>query len=312
MKVRVSLPPRVTGREYAGNIRVLEDFYSATLDNQRHIWIYLPPSYESSTARAYPVLYAQDGQNVFAGTTAFGGVEWALDEAAETLIEEGRIEEPIIVAVSNTADRLSEYTHVPDPIEGGGNLERYATFLIDELKPVIDATFRTLTGPEHTAIMGSSLGGLSATWLGWFRSETFGRVAALSPSYWWADRELTARIVGHPRRKGPRWIYIDMGTVEGSEPCSKILLPEAIRNAREMGDVHLSRGYVYGHNLLYSEIAGASHNEQFWSQRVGLILMALYGTVGETENEKASTRAYLRRVEAIEAIEALEVVGPDQ
>jgi predicted alpha/beta superfamily hydrolase len=280
---------RAVGGTFTGNIWFLKDFRSAILKNRRHIWVYLPPGYDRHRELRYPVLYMQDGQNVFNSETAFAGVDWGADEAAELLIRKKYIQELIIVAVSNTPARESEYTHVPDEDRVGGRLDRYARFLIEELKPFIDRHYRTK--PYHTGIMGSSLGGLSAFYLGWTYPEIFSVVGALSPSFWWADKEIIRRVRKDRRRKGPAKIYLDMGSREDSDADDEpVDISEAVLETREMFLSLLQKGYIYGHDLYYIESVGGGHNESFWGRRVYLALMALYGRSGRKEIKRVTGR----------------------
>src|SRR5262249_44323272 len=154
-------------------------FHSKILNNDRRLIVWLPPGYNTRQQR-YPVLYMHDGQNLFDDATSFLG-EWHADETATMLIEQKRIEPIIIVGVENTGtSRLDEYT----PTEGedrtgattrraGGRGELYAQFLIQEVKPFIDANYRTLPDREHTAVAGSSLGGLISLYLGYQHGDVF-------------------------------------------------------------------------------------------------------------------------------------------
>jgi predicted alpha/beta superfamily hydrolase len=266
-----------TGGTYTGDITIFENFHSDILGNDRNIYVYLPPGYHENKDRQYPVLYMQDGQNVFNRETSFGGVEWSADETAEKLIRQGKMKEVIIVAISNTADRMSEYTHVKDPQHGGGNVESYASFLTRELKPFIDSKYSTSRAPEETAIAGSSLGGLSALYLGWNFSNTFGIVGALSPSIWWAGKDIIGRIEGDPKEKGPSKIWIDAGTRESGQDDNHNGICDHVENAREMGNVLLNKGYEFGKELFYYEDPGATHSEWFWGNRLEKVFLALFG-----------------------------------
>ena len=158
-----------------GTLLPAESVDSRYLGAARTVWVYLPPSYQHSPKRHYPVLYLHDGQNVFssAGTNCcFGWGSWELDKTAEALANAGRMQEIIMVAVENSRSRYQEYRGpssasktrrtVKRP-DGGppeeDRFEKYASFLIKELKPRIDARYRTLPAAAHTAVMGSSLGG---------------------------------------------------------------------------------------------------------------------------------------------------------
>jgi predicted alpha/beta superfamily hydrolase len=266
-----------TGGSYTGDITIFENFHSAILGNDRDVYVYLPPGYHQNKDKQYPVLYMQDGQNVFNRETSFGGVEWGADETAEKLIREGRMKEVIIVGVSNTPDRMSEYTHVKDPEHGGGNLQSYADFLIKELKPFIDSRYKTSMAAEDTAVAGSSLGGLSALWLGWNFSTTFGLIGALSPSIWWAGKDIIGRIEKDPQQKGPSKIWLDMGTRESDQDDNHNGICDHIELAREMGTVFLEKGYDFGKELFYYEDPGATHSEWYWGNRLDKVFLALFG-----------------------------------
>ncbi len=257
-----------------GNIQRHENFRSRVLGNEREILVYLPPGYRRSTTHRYPVLYLQDGQNVFDAATAFGGVEWRADEAAQLLIKQGLIEPLIIVAIANAGDeRIHEYTPTKGRLHEGGKsrarsrglLRKYARFVVEEVKPFIDQTYRTQPENEATGIAGSSLGGLAALLLGLWFPEVFTRIAALSPSIWWDDCVIY-RIVEEleylPRASR---IWLDTGTSE-----------EGWERAARLRDLLGERGWrLYG-NLQYGEVPGAEHNEAAWAQRFESVLRYLY------------------------------------
>ena len=151
----------------------------------RGIHIYLPPSYGAEPQRRYPVLYLHDGQNVFssAGTnTAFGWGSWELDKTADELSRAGKMREIIMVGVDNSWGRREEYGGVHHPADAATNsaFENYTAFLLTELKPQIDREYRTLPDAAHTAVMGSSMGGICSEVLAWEHPEIFGGAASLS------------------------------------------------------------------------------------------------------------------------------------
>src|SRR5258708_36688308 len=114
----------------------------------------------------------QDGQTLFDPRFSFTGVDWGVDQAIVRGTKAGRIPPTIVVGIWNTNLRLREYS----PWDMGTN---YSRFLIEELMPEVNKRFRTLTGPDHTAVMGSSMGGLISFWLCWKHPEVFGRGACL-------------------------------------------------------------------------------------------------------------------------------------
>ena len=251
-----------------GDIRYERGVASAILGNSRDAIVYLPPDYESGTAR-YPVLYFNDGQNLMDPRTSFAGVEWGVDEAAQRLIRNGQMTPIIVVGVYNTPNRIAEYTQLPNPPHGGGAADDYGRFLLEELKPLIDSRYRTLTTASSTGIAGSSLGGLVSLYLGLTRTDAFGRVGAVSPSIWWANKDITTRYQALAT-KPPLRIWEDMGTDEGSTP------QEEIADARALRDVLLSKGWALGADLQYLEIQNGIHSESAWAARIDQILAYLY------------------------------------
>jgi predicted alpha/beta superfamily hydrolase len=256
------------GAQLAGRFDLLHDFRSPSLGTARRVSIYLPPGYDTAATR-YPVLYLQDGQNLFDPGRAFvPGQDWGLDETAEALIHSGQIAPLILVGVDHGAvDRIDEYTPSRDPRRhAGGRLGDYRHFLIDELKPWIDARYRTRADAASTGIGGSSLGGLAALEIALTRPDVFGRVAALSPSLWWDRRRILDRARGRVGRLEVT-IWLDAGTHEG---------PGVVHHARVLKNILLRHGWRLGRDLHYREIAGGQHAEADWGRRAGDVLRALF------------------------------------
>src|SRR5437762_3682610 len=134
--------------------------------------VFLPPGYHENTLKRYPVLYMHDGHNLFLKEEAFVGNTWRTDEVLNMLDKMNAIEEAIVVGI-HPNDRMAEYT--------APGYEDYGRFLVETLKPLIDAKYRTLSGPAETALMGSSLGGVVSFYLGWQWPEVFGKVAFRAP-----------------------------------------------------------------------------------------------------------------------------------
>jgi len=244
-----------------------EGFRSRFLRNQRDLIVYTPPGYSGQSRRRFPVLYLHDGQNLFDGATSFiPGQDWHVGQTADRCIQTGAVAPLIIVGMYNTTARIREYTPTHVPKLGGGRADRYAKFLIEEVKPFVDREYRTLSGARHTGIGGSSLGGLVSLYLGLKHSRIFGRIAALSPSVWWNQlvihRFAQAAIV-EPR---PR-IWLDIGTREG---------PRIVKDVEKFRDVLLKKGWQLEHDLHYERVEGAEHNEAAWARRVEPFLRFLY------------------------------------
>lgn len=241
-------------RRRPGTLQALPAIASPQLGNARNVLVHLPGSYSSSGNRRYPVIYMQDGQNLFDPATSFAG-DWGLLDVLATLPR--RVPEPIVVAVPNAGEeRIGEYSPFPDPKAGGGVGDRYLDFLLNTLKPLIDTRFRTRPESAATGIAGSSLGGLISLY-GFFRSAgAFGFVAALSPSLWFADKAIFPVVAASPFVPGR--IYLDTGTEEGTE---------SLLNARLMRVLLEKKGYRQGVSLRWVEEAGAGHQEAVWGRR---------------------------------------------
>jgi predicted alpha/beta superfamily hydrolase len=258
-----------------GNIRRIENVRAARLPYARDVWVYLPPQYEREPERRFPVVYLQDGQNVFDVSTSAFGSEWRADDLAERLIRQGTISPVILVAVANSPDRLDEYTGSRDArFERGGKGQDYAHFLIEELKPRIDRDYRTLSESRNTAIVGSSLGGLISLEIARLYPDRVGAVAALSPALGWDEERLLRELSERPESLGGIPIWIDMGTFEGSE---------SEREARS--NPHVERVVRLGRALLQNRqdrstlevrvIEDGRHDEASWSARFGEVLIFL-------------------------------------
>lgn len=198
-------------------------------------------------------MYMQDGQNLSDPNTAFAGT-WQLDEVLRTLARAGI--EPIVVGVYNTEKRLSEYSPFPDAKHGGGDGDRYLSFLADTLKPRIDRLFRTRPSAANTSIVGSSMGGLISFYAWLRRSEVFGAAGALSPSFWYGRHALLEFVDRTALPNG--LLYLDVGTAEGAG---------AVRDVRTMR-LLLRRKGLDRRRFRYREERSARHEESAWSRRV--------------------------------------------
>jgi predicted alpha/beta superfamily hydrolase len=266
-----AVPTTMQASTITGDVRVHDAFESKLLQNRRRLLVYLPPGYEKNPDARYPVLYMQDGQNLFDQATSFAG-EWRADETADRLIAGGEIEPIIIVGIENTPERVSEYT--PAAVVGnGGRGREYLRFVVEEVKPLIDRTYRTLPGREHTGIAGSSLGGLISLYAVQQYPGVFGRCGAVSPSLWWGTQQFLKEA-----REDAAWargsrIWLDMGTAENDDPERA---GEALEEAAELADVLQRSGLVRDRDFVWKPIDGGRHNEAAWADRLGQILIFLY------------------------------------
>jgi predicted alpha/beta superfamily hydrolase len=266
------VPTGSSQRTLTGNIRYLRGVASRFLKNKRDVIVWLPPDYDNDPRRRFPVLYMHDGQNLMDSATAFAG-EWHVDETAQQLVQSGEVEPLIIVGIYNTKARFGEYTPVKGTGEhahlGGGNADAYGRFLVEELKPMIDRTFRTRKGPQDTGLAGSSLGGLVTLHLGLKHPGTFQRLAVVSPSVFWANKDILAR-VNAVKKKPPLKLWVDIGTRESEDS------QETVEDARLLRDALEAKGWKLGTDLQYEEVPGATHSESAWAERFDDILRYLY------------------------------------
>ena len=256
-----------------GDVRYHRNFHSNALHNDRDLAVWLPPGYADHPDQRYPVLYLQDGQNCFDDATAFAG-EWHCDETADRLVRAGKIEPVILVAVANVgSQRIAEYTPTADPHHPeGGHGDLYEKFLIDEIKPMIDRTYRTKPGPADTAVGGSSLGALIALDAGYHHPEVFGRLMVMSPSLWWDGRRLLRQIQADPGPLVRERVWIDIGTREGDDPAEQA---QSVSNATALAEALQAKGPRSASLMIDPD---AKHNEAAWAARFGFALSFLFGT----------------------------------
>jgi predicted alpha/beta superfamily hydrolase len=249
-------------------LHVHEAVHSEFLPDDRTITVFVPPGYDGDADRRYPVLYMHDGQNLFQPERSFKtGEYWRVGETATALIEARIIQPLIIVGVDNVGpQRIHEYTPTVDRRRGGGGADAYGRFLIEELKPFVDATYRTMPDAMHTGVAGSSLGGLVSLYLALTHPDVFGRAAIMSPSVWW-DRRAILRNVRDAKPKPRLRLWVDIGTREGLNH---------VGNTRLLKQGLVQAGWIEGDDLHYEEIDGGTHSEADWAARFDRVLTFLW------------------------------------
>ena len=245
-------------------------FASRYLPDQRDIIVYVPPGYDRQPERFHPVLYLQDGQNLFDPRTSFiPGRTWQMREQADAAIQAGEVEPLVIVGVYNTGDRrIAEYTPERDWQMDGGEAASYGLLLTRELMPWIAARYRVRPEREWTGLGGSSLGGLVTLYLGLRHAELFGRLAVLSPSVWWNHKS----ILGYLNERAPQiWekprLWLDVGEREGRR---------TLDNAEQLRRRLIANGWEPGKSLHYERVADGTHDEASWATRVRPMLKFLF------------------------------------
>jgi predicted alpha/beta superfamily hydrolase len=271
---KVDVAPKAT---FTGDVRVHDKFTSAILGNSRTVIVWLPPGYDDETNRNYPVFYLQDGQNLFDQHTAAFGIEWKADETASRLVLEKKIPPILLVGIYNhKTDRLDEYSFVRDEEQmRGGNGSKYCRFLVEELKPFIDRTYRTKRDRENTAIGGSSLGGLIAIEAALNYPDVFGRCAAISPAIWWANSNVLTIAKSHATAARRCKFWIDMGTKEGLREGE--LTSAAVGRAEKLAKTLQEDGLVPETDYHLQIVPGGEHKEADWAARFDQVLIYLFG-----------------------------------
>lgn len=241
--------------EPSGTITDPIEVPAALLPEPHRIRVYLPPSYPENTLKRYPVLYMHDAHNLFFPDEAFTGDTWEVKPTLELLDQMNVTEEVIVVGVY-PADRMREYTKP--------GYEDYAMFLATELKARIDRNYRTLPDPAHTAMMGSSLGGVVSLFCAWEYPNVFGRAACMSSTFTWGD-DLRDRIERGEKR--PIRIYLDSGGKGDNFEVTKA-----------MSELLQLRGYEFGRDLLYLVFPDSGHSERDWAIRSHIPFQYFFGT----------------------------------
>ena len=257
----VSSEVKIISGQITGTIKYHKNFKGRKI-KPRDILVWLPPGYEENETARYPVLYMHDGQNAFDPVTSSFGVDWQIDEAADTLIRKGLIEPLIIVAIYNSVERSSEYAN-------NDTGYAYLQFIIEELKPFIDANYRTFPDEDNTAVIGSSLGGLISLILVWEYPEVFSKAACVSPAFKIDRYDYVTEIKNYSGEKKPVKIYIDNGGV-GIEEELQPGIDEIISSLENFG-------YNRGEDYYWFKAEDSEHGEKDWAKRVWRALVFLFG-----------------------------------
>ena len=231
-------------------------------DISHKIWLYLPPNYENSKEE-YPVIYMHDAQNLFDAKTSYAG-EWSVDETLDELYKKTG-KSFIVVGVENGGEkRIEEYTPWKNKKYGGGKGDIYVNFLIKELKPFIDKNYRTKPEANQTAIIGSSLGGLISFYAGLKHPEVFGKIGALSTSFWFSLKvqDFATKYGKQTNSK----LYLLVGDKEGGS---------MVADTDNMAETLIDLGFP-SKNLKTKIVPEGRHTESFWKSEFLETITFLY------------------------------------
>ncbi|MDA0246460.1 MAG: alpha/beta hydrolase-fold protein [Chloroflexi bacterium] len=280
------MPTSIPLSDGSGELLRYADFASQFVAS-RHVDVWLPPGYDTADpATRYPVLYLHDGQNLFDPAVANTGIDWGVDEAVVRLMSRQNVPGAVVVAIWNSPQRVLDYmpaaplTAAPDhPISqrfvaNCGALplaDGYLRLLVEEIKPLIDATYRTLPDAPHTFVMGSSMGGLISLYALCQYPHIFGGAGCLS-THWPIGEEMLVDYFGAAvPRAGSHKLYFDYGSVN---------LDALYPPYQERMDGHVRKaGYKHGRDWLTHSFPGADHNEAAWRARLDVPLAFLWEAV---------------------------------
>ncbi|HUO61520.1 MAG TPA: alpha/beta hydrolase-fold protein [Candidatus Acidoferrales bacterium] len=253
-------------------------FTSKVFENTRNLRIWLPPGYSdpANAGRRYPVLYMLDGQNLFDECTGFGHQEWKVDEKLTRMIAEGKIPPLIVVGIDNAgAKRAYEYLPYRDNVQQPAMEEvagkRFPEFLGSEVLPWIDAHYRTKTGPENTAIGGSSYGGIAALWALLMREDLFSMGIVESPVLLIGNAQLVRDT--KPLPYGPAKVFLATGGSESEMPAANVMEVELVKMLAE----NLRNAMLRHTEVMLVVEEKAKHNESAWGNRFPAAIEFLFG-----------------------------------
>lgn len=244
--------------------------------------IYTPEGY--STDKTYPVLYMHDGQNLFDPNTTWNKQSWNVDDAIAKLVAEGKMEAPIVVGIhSLSATRIGDLMpekmkpyikdqavldYIDDMCGGQYRGDEYVDFMVNTLKPFVDSVFSTKPEPQHTAVMGSSMGGLMSFYALCEAPHVFSKAGCLSTHIGTdpEDGTLAYALMDYLKDNLPKdnthFIYLDCGDQNVDAPYAPFF-PELVQTIKDAG---------YQDRVLHGFYPGAGHSENDWAARVHIPL----------------------------------------
>ncbi len=244
--------------------------------------VLVPANYFSphNRSRSYPVLYMQDGQNLFDEATANAG-EWHMDETVEHLVGGFKIPPMFVVGIDNAGDKRSaEYLPYPDPLntkdavsnEKDVHGKEYARYVVTEVMPFIEKRYRVSRGAVNTGIGGSSYGAVAALYTALQYPGTFGHLLLESPTLWIGDDQLLKDV--EKEKVLPHKIYVGIGT--NDDPADPKLSAEAVKQVQDL-EADLRKKGLGPTRLKVVVDEGGEHNEAAWSRRLPEAMLFLFG-----------------------------------
>ncbi len=265
------------------DITVKSHYVASTVDKipGRDVQIVLPPFYYDFEDYFYPVVYMQDGQNCF-DYDPFGHGGWQIDKTIYRLIFENAIEPVVAVLIPNTGEgkgttRTMEYTPTKYRSKGG-MADKYIKYLIGDVLPFVENTYRIRSSPNNRAIGGSSLGGIFSFYAAWFYSDYFAKGIVMSPSFWWSEGWMLDQVKKTPKSQLPEVkIYLDSGGVHKIQTEKGFYMSDDGKFLTiEMRDLLISKGFNIDENLKHYVEESHIHNEGCWRERFHIPMKFLF------------------------------------
>ncbi|HYD78513.1 MAG TPA: alpha/beta hydrolase-fold protein [Paucimonas sp.] len=264
----------------------------------RKVVVWLPPGYDTSDGR-HAVLYMHDGQNLFDPATSMANQPWAVDKHLIALQRAGKVRPTIVVGIWNTPDRAREYgpaaavealaPELRDVLLGTGRADtlsdQYLRFIVEELKPFIDKTYRTRPGRDDTVVMGSSMGGLISLYALASYPDVFGGAGCLS-THWplTSNHALLGKPPGDPRVAKIAASYIDwLRTHLPAAGKHRLYFDYGTKNVdafyapyqEQVDKIVAAKSYRRDADWTTRFFPGTDHNEAAWRERLDIPLRFL-------------------------------------
>jgi predicted alpha/beta superfamily hydrolase len=246
-----------------GAFSALIELDSAILGRRHLVRAYVPPGYHENTLKRYPVLYMQDGKNLFFPDEAFARRDWHVDQSIQLLDQINVIDKVVVVGIYS-GDRMAEYTKP--------GYESYGRSVVEELVPETQRRLRLLGGRHETGVLGSSLGGVVSFFMAWQWPKVFGAASCMSSTFAHRD-DLVERVLTED--KNPAKYYLDSGW-PGDNFETTLAMAVALQ----------CRGYVYGRDFLHLVFPLDAHEESAWERRLHLPLQLFWGKVSMAQRRE--------------------------
>ena len=238
----------------SGSFTPILERESAVLSRRHLVRVYLPPGYHENPLRSFPVLYMQDGKNLFFPEEAFLGREWHVDEALQLLDAMNAVDRVVVVGIYS-GDRNNEYTKP--------GYAAYARAVVEEVKPEVDSKIRVFRSPRETGVIGSSLGGVVSFYMAWEHPDVFGYAACMSSTFSHRD-DLIDRVLSEPKHSSK--FYLDSGWPGDNY---EVTLAMAMALTR--------KGYRLREDFLHLAFPLEEHDERAWGRRLHIPLQLGFG-----------------------------------